>query len=435
MSSTNVSSPRGGISSTTILIIVVVGILLIIGGVLIGQLTPSLLPTQASAEARQIDDLFQVMLVIGGAIFLLVQGLLVFSIWRFRAKPGDTSDGIHMHGNTSLEITWTVIPAIIVVFLTVIAWQVWANLNTPRGDEMTVHVTGARFNWAFTYSAPLSIFPDAVDVSTLPASVQEDLQDDNAINVSSPVLHLYSGRAVALQMEPRDVIHAFWVPAFRLKQDLIPGRITTIHVTPVQEGTFPIKCAELCGANHGMMVGQVIVHADETAYNTWLVEEMRKVIYPPADPVVRGRNILSSNVYPCYTCHVLDDLAEFTWTGNVGPNLNGIADRAATSRASTTGLTPAEYLYTAVHEPGAYLAPGYGNLMPQLNIPECDSWAIVAYLATQSASGEAPFEVDQPPQCVITAGPGSAPAAEATSEATPAVAAPAEATAEATAGS
>jgi cytochrome c oxidase subunit 2 len=242
-------------------------------------------------------------------------------------------------------------------------------------------------------------------------------------------------------MEPRDVIHSFWVPAFRLKQDLIPGRITTVHVTPVQEGTFPIKCAELCGANHGMMVGQVIVHADEVAYNTWLVEEMRKVIYPPADPVVRGRNILSSNVYPCYTCHVLDDLAEFNWAGNVGPNLNGIADRAATSRASATGSTPAEYLYTAVHEPGAYLAPGYGNLMPQLNVPECDTWAIVAYLATQSASGEAPFEVEQPAQCVITAGPGSAPAAEAapaveaTVEAMPAAAAPAEATAEATAGS
>lgn len=426
MSSTNLSSPRGGISSTTIIIIVVTGILLIIGGVLIGQLTPSILPTQASAEARQIDDLFHVMLIIGGAIFLLVQGLLVFSILRFRAKPGDTSDGIHMHGNTSLEITWTVIPAIIVVFLTVIAWQVWSNLTTPRADEMTVQVTGARFNWAFTYSAPLSIFPDAVDISTLPASVQEDLKDDNAINVNSPELHLYTGRAVALQMQPRDVIHAFWVPAFRLKQDLIPGRTTTVHVTPVQEGTFPIKCAELCGANHGMMVGQVIVHADEAAYNAWLVEQMRKVIYPPADPVVRGRNILSSNIYPCYTCHVLDDLSEFNWAGNVGPNLNGIADRAATSRASATGSTPAEYLYTAIHEPGAYLAPGYGNLMPQLNVPECDVWAIVAYLATQSASGSAPFEVEQPPQCVITAGPGSAPAAEATPEAAPA----AEATAE-----
>src|SRR5205814_1917632 len=107
MASINPPNPqhsKSGISGATIVVIIVVGVLLIAGGLIIGAFTPSILPVQASAESVQVDNLFHILLVIGGAVFLLVQGMLVYSIWRFRAKPGETGDGLNMHGNTTLEI-------------------------------------------------------------------------------------------------------------------------------------------------------------------------------------------------------------------------------------------------------------------------------------------------------------------------------------------
>lgn len=414
------------LSSRTIVIIAVAGILLVAGGLLLSAVTPNLFPAQASAESTQIDGLFRILLIIGGAIFLLVQGLLAYSVWRFRAKPGDTSDGAHIHGNNTLELVWTAIPAVIVVILTILSWQVWSDLQTPKEGEMKVHVAGARFNWAYSYDVPLSILPESVDEESLPQTVKDDLADDGMISVTAPVLYTYAGQPVVLEMKPADVIHSFWVPAFRVKQDLIPGRVTTVRFTPTLPGTYKVKCAELCGANHGLMYGDVVVLDDEAGFNEAIIPLVAAKVFPPVDPVARGEALLSSNVYPCNTCHVLSSLSAFNWVGNVGPNLTGIADRAATSRSGATGLSPAEYLYQAVHQPTAYVVPGYGPLMPDLGIPECQVWDIVAYLSTQSETGTAPFEVEIPPQCVVSSQPGAESTAEATGEAT------AEATVEAT---
>jgi len=370
-------------------------------------------------------------LVIGGAVFLLVQGMLVYSIWRFRAKPGETADGVNMHGNTTLEIVWTAIPAVIVFVLTILSWQVFNSMIAPKEGEMTIKANAARFNWNFEYQAPLSIMGKQYDISKLPKDVQDDLKDDNMLTLTSPTLFVTSGQPVLMQMQPKDVIHAFWIPAFRIKQDLLPGRVTTVRFTPSATGEYILECTQLCGAGHGAMRANVVVVANEGDLDAALQPIMRDRVEPPADPVARGRKILESDVYPCYTCHNLSDLASANWIGNVGPALNGVADRAATTRSSATGQTPQEYLYTAIHQPQAYLVPGYGPLMPQLNVPECDVWAIVAYLSTQSSTGQAPFTFDQPEQCKITAQPGAEATAEATGEAT--VEATGEATGEATA--
>ncbi|MCA0454451.1 MAG: cytochrome c oxidase subunit II [Chloroflexi bacterium] len=424
-------SNKSGLSGTTIAIIVVAGIVLIIGGLLIGTLTPKLFPVQASAESQQIDNLFHILLVIGGVVFLLVQGLLVYSIWRFRAKPGDTADGLNMHGNTTLEIVWTAIPAVIVFVLTVLSWQVFNTIMLPKDGEMTIVANGARFNWNFEYEMPLSIMGKDYDVSKLPPPVQADLADDGLLTLTSATLYVTKDLPVVMEMEPVDVIHAFWIPAFRVKQDLIPGRITTVRFTPSETGEYLIECAELCGANHGAMRAPVIVVANETELDAALMPIMQKIVEPPDDPAERGRIILADNTYPCFTCHNLADLAASNWVGNVGPALNGVADRAATSRSAVTGETPQEYLYNSIHNPTDYLVPGYGPLMPVLNIPECQVWDIVAYLATQSETGEPPFEVVPPEQCVVAGPPPGAEAtpevgAEATAEVT------GEATAEAT---
>ncbi|MCB9449880.1 MAG: cytochrome c oxidase subunit II [Anaerolineaceae bacterium] len=381
------------LSTRTLFIIVIAGIAMIGGGLLIGQTMPSFFPPEASAQSQQIDALFKVLLVIGGAIFLLVEGLLLYSVIAFRAKPGDTADGPHIHGNTTLEIVWTAIPAVIVTVITILSYNVWVSIRAEQPDEAVVNVVGARFNWAFTYNVASNELPADTVVTDLPQSVQDKLNQDGAVQVTANELHTYIGQSLKLEMETRDVIHSFWVPAFRMKQDLLTGRVTEIRFTPVEvpDNTdypvrYPIRCAELCGGNHGAMISWVVVHKDEAAFKAeFLDTAVAKVLHPPEDPVLRGSDLLSSQQYPCFTCHTL---SEFGWTANIGPSLDGVADRAAGIRSQATGLSATDYLLQSIHDPSAYLVPGFGPLMPNLNIPDDQAQDIVAFLCTLSETGE-----------------------------------------------
>ncbi len=381
------NSPNS-LSSRTIVTVLVVGALLLGGGFLISLLTPALFPPQASAESQQVDELFKLMLFIGGAIFLLVQLALVYSAWRFRARPGDTSDGPAIHGNTTLETVWTAFPAVIVLVLTILSYQVWVTNRAEKPNEQVVHVTGARFAWQFAYQVPVTPLPEDVVVEDLPASLQEDIADDGIITINSNFLHTYVGRPVKLEMESRDVIHSFWVPAMRIKQDVIPGRVTEVRFTPILADEFPVVCAELCGGGHGQMrvPSGVVVYETEEEFNAWLNEQVNIMLHPPDYPPLRGQQVLASGRYNCNGCHTLDD---FGWSGITGPNLEGVGDRAATTRSTSTGLTPYEYLVQSIHEPGAFLVPGFGNLMIVQPTPtEEDIAAMAAFLCFQTATGE-----------------------------------------------
>jgi len=410
------------LSVRTYIIIVVIGVLLIAGGFIFATAIPLIFPEQASAEAQQVDELFRVLLVIGGAIFLLVQGLLAYSVWRFRARAGDRSDGIVLHGNNVLEIVWTAVPAVIVFVLTILSYNVFWSLQAPKDNEMLVRVDGRRFNWAFSYDTDVPMPND-------PSS--------NVV-VKSADLHTYLGQPVVLEMQAQDVIHSFWVPAFRIKQDLIPGRVTTVRFTPVEvpgeeyPASYPVRCAELCGANHGIMITSVIVHRDQADYQAWLDAQIETILNPPPDPVEFGRLVLTdpSFALPCYSCHILNiDDPDTPWTGAIGPALNGVADRAAGPRSTATGLSAADYLYQSIQDPTAYLVPGFGPLMPpNLVQDECQLQAIVAYLCTASETSQAQCTIDTEQYAQQCTGPGGAPAGESTAEATAAVESTAEAT-------
>lgn len=389
------TSSRGG---NAILWIVIAGLLIIAGGFLIATLTPTLLPTQASAQAVQVDDLFRFMLMIGGAIFLLVQGVLAFSVIRFRARKGDISDGPAIHGNTTLEFIWTAIPAVIVLVLTIYSYQVWTSTRAPQPNEQVTGVAGARFAWTFSYNVGEADLPDGVTLDQLAEPIRADVQD-GGIQLVSNQLHTFVNQPVVLNMVTQDVIHSFWVPAMRIKQDLLPGRETEIRFTPIQPGVYRVVCAELCGSGHGDMAGTIVdgnllgawivVHADEATYRQEFLEpEASRVLFPPEDPVQLGRQILNSGRYPCATCHVLTDLG---WVGNIGPSLDGIGAR--TQRLAASGEPTMEsYIHDSIRNPAGYLVPGFGNLMPQFNpapdqpnyMPEEDLNAIVAYLLSQT---------------------------------------------------
>lgn len=343
---------------------VVIGVLLIVGGLLFGLLTPYVFPPQASEESLLIDNLFRLLLVLGGAVFLLVQGTLVYSVIRFWVRAGDTSDGPPIHGNAVLEFTWTAIPAGIVLILSLLSFGIWQQIITPAADEITVNAQGQRFAWSFSYYDPV-----------------------NELTFNSPELHVWVGQNVRMELNSEDVNHAFWIPAFRLKQDLLSGRTTEVRFTPILPGTYPVVCAELCGDGHGNMRAQVVVHEDEAAYNEWAAPIIDKILNPPDDPVLLGESVLAGGEYPCSGCHSLSSLG---WVGNQAPNLDGIGTRA---ERRGPGLTAEEYLVQSIRNPHEFLVPGYGPLMPQFQaedpagpnyMPDEDLTGIVAYLLTQT---------------------------------------------------
>jgi cytochrome c oxidase subunit 2 len=376
------SRPGGG----TLIWVVVSGVAIIVGGFLMSLLTPSVFPVQASAEAEQIDNLFRLFLFLGGVVFFLVQGLLVYSVIRFRVRKGDTSDGASFNGNTTLEIIWTAIPAVVVVFITIYSYSVWVSIREPKSDELAITAVGQRFVWAFTYEDPLDRLVDA------PTQTFNDA-----------VLHTYVGRPIRLAMSTRDVNHAFWVPTMRIKQDLLAGRTTEITFTPSKAGYYRIVCAELCGGGHGGMYSYIQVYETEQEWMERFIDvRVDRILNPPSDPVEIGFNLLESGAYPCAGCHILDSLG---WGGVTGPVLNGIADTAV-RRAGSAGVAgPADYIASSIRHPNDYLVPGYRNgLMPQFGptedepetvdgayyqyMSDDDLFAIVSYLCTQSSTGE-----------------------------------------------
>jgi len=444
-------------SGVGILPIIVFGVLSLIFGFALAMALPALgvLPPQGSAQAQRTDDLFRVLMGIGGVVFFLVQGLIYYAAIAFRAKANDTSDGPNIHGNTMLEIVWTVIPSVVVVILSILAFTTWRNNTEPsatpnliNGESVAINAYGQRFAWSFEY------LTNAADLNGDPIVINEG------------DLYTYVGQDVELEMETRDVIHSFWVPAMRVKQDLIPGRITTERFTPIDagegwqfvavlnpvqlyadsdtsaevvwemaapaEGEFAIPyelrvddpnvdfaavdwlrvtapggvqgwvqradiegrynryrliCTELCGGGHGEMWTELVVFENEDAFlKSWYNPTVERLSVPPDSPIALGAQVVGA--YPCAGCHVLDSLG---WAGASGPNLNGIADRAASRAAESGSLNGADYIAHSIRHPQDYFAPGaWAVQMPVFDpsqMPAEDLAGIVAYLCTQTGNG------------------------------------------------
>jgi cytochrome c oxidase subunit II len=205
---------------------------------------------QASAEADDIDTLLDVAIILSSFVFSLVMVLLGYSLFRWRARPGDESDGEPIHGNTRLEIIWTVIPTVIVLILGAYSWIVLDDIEAKDPDAMEIEVTGQQFAWSFDY-------PEA--------------------NKTSTELHVPVGQQLELQMRALDVLHSFWVPEWRVKRDLVPGAPCcsiddTVVVTPDRVGTYSLVCTEFCGIGHSTMRGTVVVHEQED-FDAWLADQ------------------------------------------------------------------------------------------------------------------------------------------------------------------
>lgn len=215
------------------------------------------LPANVSTYGAQIDALYHLILFITAAIFFLVQGALLLFIWRYRgSRPGRAT---YTHGNTRLEVIWTAVPSVIVIMLGFMSRGLWAQIKKEMpSPDVTVRVTGKQFNWEILYPGPDGKFGTA-----------DDYQIDNDLRV--PV-----NKVVRVILSSHDVIHSFFVPQVRLKQDALPGRDIPAWFVVTKPGVYEIPCAELCGFGHSGMKGQLTVLSDSD-YAAWLKEQ-----WPPA---------------------------------------------------------------------------------------------------------------------------------------------------------
>jgi cytochrome c oxidase subunit 2 len=209
---------------------------------------------EASTAAPKIDDLLNVMIVLSAFVFSLVVVMLFYALWKFRAKPGDESDGEPIHGNTRLEIAWTVIPTIIVLFGAGYSWKVLNDIENPVKDALTVDVFSQQYAWSFGYPGKGMAF-------------------------SEGELHVPVNRQVQFKMHAQDVIHSFWVPEWRIKKDNVPGITTTAIITPDKVGTYQLICTELCGFGHASMRAKVVVEPPGR-FREWVAGLEQKIPQP-----------------------------------------------------------------------------------------------------------------------------------------------------------
>ena len=250
-----------------------------------------LLPLAASKEAILIDDLFNVMMVISTGIFILVQGAILFIAFRYQRQEGDETDAKYVHGNIPLEIVWTAIPSVIVLALSLYSFDIYEQIGglnpMDHSSHQGVHQeisnkkqktqsNGVQEVAVMNAEMPGMAMPLAADDSAVTINVSGMqfawLFNYVGTEVTTGELHLPVGRDIILNLTAMDVLHAFWVPEFRIKQDAVPGRTIPIRISPTVEGTYALICAELCGAYHGVMRSEVVVQS-ERDYNTWLAEQ------------------------------------------------------------------------------------------------------------------------------------------------------------------
>lgn len=284
-------------------ITLVVGIVITVISVWLGQ-NHGLLPEEASKQAPLVDRFFDIMFTIAAALFLVVEGTIVFCVIKFRKRKGDDSDGATFRENLPLEIFWTAIPSVIVIALGIYSVDVYREMGgfDPGGTMIAHHAPAKNHQIAkipgAAIAAPLIADSEGMVSEEAAKKVGQKYgfgaNPEEGANLADVVvnitgiqygwlinypdsgvmageLHIPVNKDIQINLSAQDVIHAFWIPAFRLKQDAIPGKDTELRFVATKIGEYPVYCAELCGAYHGAMRTQVIVQTQED-YEAWIAE-------------------------------------------------------------------------------------------------------------------------------------------------------------------
>jgi cytochrome c oxidase subunit 2 len=240
----------------------------LVGAILVSTLVISvimLIPNwdgeQASTAAPQVDNLLSIMIVLSSFVFSIVIVMLGYSLIKWRVKPGDEGDGSPIHGNTRLEIAWTMIPTVIVLVAAGLSWHTLDKIEAKDANIYQVNVTSQQYEWTFEYPT----------------------KD----NIVTHELHVPVGQQVQFNLHALDVIHSFWVPEWRIKKDNVPGMTTTAIVTPNKIGEYSLICTELCGYGHATMRAKVVVQS-RADFDAWAAQQEATAAQTTAPPAAGG---------------------------------------------------------------------------------------------------------------------------------------------------
>jgi cytochrome c oxidase subunit II len=299
-------------------------------------------PESASTTAGSVDALYIFLVLVSGIMTVLIFTVLTVFAVRFRRRTGKRAEQIE--GSSHLEITWSVIP--FCVFMSFFVWgaAIYFHERTPPQDPAEVYTVAKQWMWKF-----------------------EHFGGQREINE----LHVPIGRDVKLIMTSQDVIHSFYVPAFRIKQDVLPGRYTTIWFHPTKAGTYHLFCAEYCGTQHSGMIGWVMV-MEPRDYEAWIGGGGNQPL------AVTGQKLFSE--LGCVTCHRSDVQGR-------GPNLAGVFGKPVLLEDGRTLIADENYIRESILEPGAKVVKGFKPVMPTFQGQVSDEQlnALVAYVKSLAA--------------------------------------------------
>jgi cytochrome c oxidase subunit 2 len=308
-----------------------------------------LVPEQASSVSGEVDALFFFILTVTGVVAIAIFVVMLYFAVRYRRRSDDDRPK-EIYGSLALELTWTLIPAALMAVMFVWGAKIFFELNSPPDDAMVVSVVGKRWMWKLQHPTG-----------------QREVNE----------LHVPRGRAVRLIITSEDTIHSFFVPAFRIKKDAIPGRYNTAWFRATKVGTYHLFCAEYCGLEHSKMIGKVVVMEPED-YQTWLAGGPA-----PESPVQLGEQLFTE--LNCITCHQPDSAGR-------GPVLNGIFGREVRLASGDAVLADEAYVRESIVNPAARVVAGYQPVMPTYQglVSEEQLIALIAYIESLQIPDGAP---------------------------------------------
>ena len=311
---------------------------------MLAQSEPSLwMPSPSSTVAGEVDGLFYFILWICVAMFVLILGLMILFIAKYRQRPGYTPVKSPSH-STALELTWTIIPTIVVMVIFYAGFKGYMNIATPPPNAYEIQVVSQKWKWSF-------IYPNG----------QEEFGS----------MHVPVNRPVRLVLRSQDVIHSLYIPAFRVKKDCVPGRLNHMWFEATELGEFDLYCAEYCGQKHSKMLTTVVVQ-EPGVFVKWLDDAADYLKDKP--PAEAGKLVYQKK--GCADCHTLDGRAK------VGPSFQGLFGQSRPLVGGGSVTAEENYVRDAVLEPGKHVVAGFDNVMPsyQGRLKEEEITALIAFM-------------------------------------------------------